>query len=74
MQLQTLTYEEVLQERVVFGTPAQVVERLRTLQHAVGLSGIIIEPDIGGDIPPALVMRSLELFVQEVVPHLRQEA
>jgi alkanesulfonate monooxygenase SsuD/methylene tetrahydromethanopterin reductase-like flavin-dependent oxidoreductase (luciferase family) len=74
VQLKTLTYEEVLQERVVFGTPTQVVERLRTLQHAVGLSGIIIEPDIGGDIPPALVTRSLELFVREVAPQLRQEA
>jgi alkanesulfonate monooxygenase SsuD/methylene tetrahydromethanopterin reductase-like flavin-dependent oxidoreductase (luciferase family) len=73
-QLTTLTYEEVLRERVVFGTPGQVVGRLRTLQHALGLSGIIIEPDVGGDIPPALVARSLDLFVQEVAPQLREEA
>jgi alkanesulfonate monooxygenase SsuD/methylene tetrahydromethanopterin reductase-like flavin-dependent oxidoreductase (luciferase family) len=59
---------------VVFGTPTQVVARLRTLQRAVGLSGIIIEPNIGGDISPALVARSLQLFVQEVAPQLRKEA
>jgi alkanesulfonate monooxygenase SsuD/methylene tetrahydromethanopterin reductase-like flavin-dependent oxidoreductase (luciferase family) len=74
VQLSTLTYEEVLQERVVCGTPGQVVARLRALQRAVGLSGLIIEPNIGGDIPPALVQRSLDLFVHEVVPQLRQEA
>jgi alkanesulfonate monooxygenase SsuD/methylene tetrahydromethanopterin reductase-like flavin-dependent oxidoreductase (luciferase family) len=74
VQLTTLTYEEVLQERVVFGTPGQVVARLRALQRAVGLSGIIIEPNIGGDIPPTLVARSLHLFIHEVAPQLRQEA
>jgi alkanesulfonate monooxygenase SsuD/methylene tetrahydromethanopterin reductase-like flavin-dependent oxidoreductase (luciferase family) len=70
-QLTTLAYEEVLQERVVFGTPKQVVERLRALQQTMGLSGIIIEPNVGGDIPPALVARSLDLFMHEVVPQLR---
>lgn len=73
-QLATLTYEEVLQERVVFGTPRHVAERLRALQHAVGLSGIIIEPNVGGGMPPELVARSMGLFAQDVAPHLREEA
>jgi alkanesulfonate monooxygenase SsuD/methylene tetrahydromethanopterin reductase-like flavin-dependent oxidoreductase (luciferase family) len=73
-QLASLTYEEVLQERVVFGTPRQVTARLRTLQQALGLSGIIIEPNIGGDISPDLVARSMALFAQEVAPGLREEA
>jgi alkanesulfonate monooxygenase SsuD/methylene tetrahydromethanopterin reductase-like flavin-dependent oxidoreductase (luciferase family) len=73
-QLATLTYEEVLQERVVFGTPRHVVERLRTLQQAMGLSGIIIEPNVGGGLPPELLARSLDLFAQEVAPHIRGEA
>jgi alkanesulfonate monooxygenase SsuD/methylene tetrahydromethanopterin reductase-like flavin-dependent oxidoreductase (luciferase family) len=73
-QLATLTYEEVLQERVVFGTPSHVVERLRTLQQTLDLSGIIIEPNVGGDIPPALVARSMDLFAREVAPYVRQKA
>ena len=72
-QLETLSYDEVLQERVVFGTPQHVTERLRTLQQAVSLSGIIIEPNVGGGIHPDLVARSMELFAREVAPHLRQE-
>jgi alkanesulfonate monooxygenase SsuD/methylene tetrahydromethanopterin reductase-like flavin-dependent oxidoreductase (luciferase family) len=72
-QLATLTYEEVLQERVVFGTPKHVAERLRTLQQAVGLSGIIIEPNVGAGIPPELVACSMDLFAREVAPQLREE-
>jgi alkanesulfonate monooxygenase SsuD/methylene tetrahydromethanopterin reductase-like flavin-dependent oxidoreductase (luciferase family) len=73
-QLATLTYAEVLQERVVFGTPQHVAQRLRALQQTLGLSGIIIEPSIGGGIPPTLVARSMDLFAYEVAPLLRQEA
>jgi alkanesulfonate monooxygenase SsuD/methylene tetrahydromethanopterin reductase-like flavin-dependent oxidoreductase (luciferase family) len=72
-QLATLTYEEVLRERAVFGTPGHVAQRLRTLQQAVGLSGIIIEPNVGGGIPPERVARSMDLFTQEVAPQLRGE-
>lgn len=71
-QLVTLTYDEVLQERVVFGTPRHVTERLRTLQRLLHLSGFIIEPNAGGGIPPPLVDSSLRLFTQEVAPQLRE--
>jgi alkanesulfonate monooxygenase SsuD/methylene tetrahydromethanopterin reductase-like flavin-dependent oxidoreductase (luciferase family) len=73
-QLATLTYEEILQERVVFGTPSHVTARLRRLQQALGLSGIIIEPNIGGGIRPDLVARSMHLLAQEVAPFLREGA
>jgi alkanesulfonate monooxygenase SsuD/methylene tetrahydromethanopterin reductase-like flavin-dependent oxidoreductase (luciferase family) len=73
-QLATLTYEEVLQERAVFGTPRHVAARLCTLQRALGLSGIIIEPNIGGGISPDLVARSMHLFAQEVAHCLREKA
>ena len=71
VELATLTYEEVLKERVVFGTPKQVVERLRHLQQALGLSGVIIEPNVGGIIPPKRVAHSMKLFTQDVAPELR---
>jgi alkanesulfonate monooxygenase SsuD/methylene tetrahydromethanopterin reductase-like flavin-dependent oxidoreductase (luciferase family) len=73
-QLSTLTYEEILRERAVFGTPKQVATRLRTLRQALGLSGIIIESNIGGGIRPDLVARSMHLFAQEVAPCLREKA
>jgi alkanesulfonate monooxygenase SsuD/methylene tetrahydromethanopterin reductase-like flavin-dependent oxidoreductase (luciferase family) len=71
-QLATLTYEDILRERVVFGTPKHVTTRLRALQQAMGLSGVIIEPNVGGGIPAELVARSLELFSHEVAPRIRE--
>jgi alkanesulfonate monooxygenase SsuD/methylene tetrahydromethanopterin reductase-like flavin-dependent oxidoreductase (luciferase family) len=73
-QLAILTYEDVLQSRVVFGTPESVTERLMMLQHKVGLAGIIMEPNIGGRIPFGLVRRSMRLFAKEVAPHIREAA
>jgi alkanesulfonate monooxygenase SsuD/methylene tetrahydromethanopterin reductase-like flavin-dependent oxidoreductase (luciferase family) len=70
-RLATLTYEDVLQTRVVFGTPRLVTERLSTLRHEVGLSGIIMEPNVGGRIPHKLLLHSMRLFTQEVAPYLR---
>jgi hypothetical protein len=59
---------------VVFGTPSHVTARLHTLQQALGLAGIIIEPNIGGGIALDLVARSMDLFAHEVAPRLREEA
>jgi alkanesulfonate monooxygenase SsuD/methylene tetrahydromethanopterin reductase-like flavin-dependent oxidoreductase (luciferase family) len=70
-QLAALTYEEVLQERVVVGTPESVTERLLALQQALGLSGLIIEPNAGSALAPTLIARSMGLFMREVAPQLR---
>jgi alkanesulfonate monooxygenase SsuD/methylene tetrahydromethanopterin reductase-like flavin-dependent oxidoreductase (luciferase family) len=69
--LTTLTYEDVVQERVVFGTPERVADRLQTLQDTLGLSGFIMEANIGGRIPPNGVLQSIRLFGQEVASRLR---
>jgi alkanesulfonate monooxygenase SsuD/methylene tetrahydromethanopterin reductase-like flavin-dependent oxidoreductase (luciferase family) len=73
-RLATLTYADVVQERVVFGTPERVAARLQTLQQTLGLSGFIMEANIGGRIPPEFVLHSIRLFAQEVAPRLRAPA
>jgi alkanesulfonate monooxygenase SsuD/methylene tetrahydromethanopterin reductase-like flavin-dependent oxidoreductase (luciferase family) len=70
-RMAALTYDDVLARKVVFGTPAAVIERLRELQDELGLDGIVAELNPGGLIPPALETRSLELLAREVVPALR---
>ena len=73
-QLASLTYVEVLQERVVFGTPEHGAQQLRYLQQTLGLAGIIVEPNVGGDMPSELIARSMGLFAQEVEPQLQENA
>ncbi len=71
-QLASFSYDRILQERVVFGTPTDVARRLRTLQQTLGLSGFIIEPNVGGGLPLDRVDRSMALFIQEVAPCLHE--
>jgi alkanesulfonate monooxygenase SsuD/methylene tetrahydromethanopterin reductase-like flavin-dependent oxidoreductase (luciferase family) len=56
----------VVHERVVFGTPEDVAMRVQTLQETLGLSGFIMEPNIGGRIASECVLESIRLFGQEV--------
>jgi hypothetical protein len=55
----------------VFGTPENVAKRLQTLQDTLGLSGFIMESNVGGRIPLESVLVSIRLFGREVVPRLR---
>jgi alkanesulfonate monooxygenase SsuD/methylene tetrahydromethanopterin reductase-like flavin-dependent oxidoreductase (luciferase family) len=66
-----LTYDDILARKVVFGTAAGVVERLKELRDELGLDGIVAELNPGGLIAPALELRSLRLLTHEVVPALR---
>jgi len=47
------------------------VERLTHLRQELGLSGVVIEPNVGGGISRDQVWRSVRLFAQEVAPRLR---
>jgi alkanesulfonate monooxygenase SsuD/methylene tetrahydromethanopterin reductase-like flavin-dependent oxidoreductase (luciferase family) len=69
--LTNLTYESALQDRLVYGTPDAVANRLRELRDELGLSGVLMEPNVGGMIPPERLEHSIRLFGQEVAPRLR---
>jgi alkanesulfonate monooxygenase SsuD/methylene tetrahydromethanopterin reductase-like flavin-dependent oxidoreductase (luciferase family) len=68
--MEGITYEEVLQDRVVYGTPEVVASRLGELRDILGLSGVIMEPKVGGMIPQEHLQTSIRLFGQEVGPRL----
>lgn len=73
-RLANLTYEDALQDRLVYGTPEAVAHRLEELRDELGLSGVIMEPNVGGLIPPEGVSNSIRLFGQEVAPRLVNRA
>ena len=70
-RLAHVTYVELLRDRVVYGTPDMVVDRLRQLRDELGLSGVIMESNVGGRIPLDCVLNSIRLYAQEVAPRLR---
>jgi alkanesulfonate monooxygenase SsuD/methylene tetrahydromethanopterin reductase-like flavin-dependent oxidoreductase (luciferase family) len=70
-RLSHVTYDDLLRDRLAYGTPDMVVERLSELREALGLSGVIMEPNVGGQIPLERVLHSIRLYAQEVAPRLR---
>lgn len=70
-RLAKTTYEDLLRERLAYGSPASVIKRLEQWRDELGLTGIIIESNVGGRIPPERVSNSIRLFAQEVIPALR---
>lgn len=70
-RLAQVTYDDLLRDRVAYGTPDMVVARLRELKEILGLSGVIMESNVGGRIPLDRVLNSIRLYAQEVAPHLR---
>ena len=69
--LSQVSYDDLLRDRLAYGTPDMVVERLTQLRQELGLTGVVIEPNVGGGISRDQVWRSVRLFAQEVAPRLR---
>ena len=73
-RLSQVTYDELLEGRLAYGTPDMVVERLEQWREQLGLSGVIMEPNVGGRMPLDRVLSSIRLYAQEVAPRLRPAA
>jgi hypothetical protein len=67
-RMASLTYDDILARKVVFGTAAAVIKRLGELRDELGLDGIVAELNPGGLIPVELETRSLEILTREVFP------
>ena len=70
--LRNLSYDDVLRDNVIVGTPDGVAARLRQLQDEIGFDGILAELNCGGLIPHAQVVNAIRLLCQEVMPRFRQ--
>lgn len=69
--LSRIGYDELLEGRLAYGTPDMVAAKLLHLRERLGLSGVMIEPNVGGHNSPERVRNSIMLFAQETVPQLR---
>ena len=67
----TVSYDELLQQRLMYGSPEAVVERLQEYEEALGISGVVLELNYGGQLPNDLVIRCIRLLGEKVVPKFR---
>ncbi len=70
-KMQSIDYEEVLVERMIVGTAARVIDRLKQLEEELGLDGILAELNPGSLVPHQNVMTALTLLCEEVMPAFR---
>jgi alkanesulfonate monooxygenase SsuD/methylene tetrahydromethanopterin reductase-like flavin-dependent oxidoreductase (luciferase family) len=70
-RLSNITYEELLKDRLAYGGPDTVVQKLKYLRDELGLSVVIMETNVGGQLSPEQVLNSIRLYGQEVGPKLR---
>ena len=70
-RIRSMDYDDWLQDKVIYGTPEAVVDRLRQLQEDLGLDRIIYEVNYGCQIPHQLQINCLRLLTEKVIPHFK---
>ena len=67
-KLGRMSYEDILDTKVICGTPEAVIERLSQFKETLGLTGFTAEMNPGGLLPVEAVQKSLKLLTTEVMP------
>jgi alkanesulfonate monooxygenase SsuD/methylene tetrahydromethanopterin reductase-like flavin-dependent oxidoreductase (luciferase family) len=70
-RLGALSYDEVLAEHAVYGTPEAVADRFLALREEFGFTTVSAWMNCGGGVPHERVLSSMRLFVDRVMPRLR---
>ena len=67
----SMTYDDWVRDKVLFGTPEAVVDRLFELQEELHLNQVVFENNYGRRIPYELQVNSLRLMMERVVPNFK---
>ena len=67
-RLEALSYEDMLETKIAFGTADSLIDRFTQLKEELGLAGIVAELNAGGLIPEERVLRSLRIITEKIMP------
>jgi alkanesulfonate monooxygenase SsuD/methylene tetrahydromethanopterin reductase-like flavin-dependent oxidoreductase (luciferase family) len=65
-----LSYEELL-PRLLYGTPEAVIDRVEEFRETLGITGLSLNVNPGGQIPYERVLNSVRLLMERVAPHFK---
>ena len=65
-----MSYDDWVRDKVAFGTPDAITEKLQALTEELGLNQIMSEVDFGNKIPLENQLNSLRLMMENVAPNL----
>jgi alkanesulfonate monooxygenase SsuD/methylene tetrahydromethanopterin reductase-like flavin-dependent oxidoreductase (luciferase family) len=61
-------YDQLL-PRLLYGTPEAIVDRIEEYRSTLGITGISLNVNPGGQIPYDNVVKSMRLLMERVAPH-----
>jgi alkanesulfonate monooxygenase SsuD/methylene tetrahydromethanopterin reductase-like flavin-dependent oxidoreductase (luciferase family) len=67
----SIPYDDILKQRVLYGTPEAVIDRLQEYQETLGISSVVLETNYGGQIPYDRVINSIRLLTEKVIPEFK---
>ena len=67
----SLSYDELLKQRLMYGTPEAIAERLDEYKEKLGISGVVLEMNYGGQIPYDQIVNSIRLLCEKVAPKFK---
>lgn len=70
-RLASTPYDDILKQRLLYGTPEAVVDRLQEYQDTLGITGVVLEMNYGGRIPYDRVIDSMRLLTTRVLPRFK---
>ena len=69
-RVRRMTYDDWVRDKVAYGTPDAVAEKLNTLGEDLGLDQVMFEINFGNQIPLENQANSLRLMMEKVAPNL----
>lgn len=63
-----LSYDDILADRVAFGSAGYLIDRLTEWQEVLGIDGVLTETNAGGMLTPEQELNSLKILTHEVMP------
>ena len=70
-RLRGMSFDQVLKDFAVYGTPERVADRLEELRRAIGFTKLAVWMNVGSRIPQERVLASMQLFAERVIPRLK---
>ena len=67
----SVPYDELLKQRLLYGTPEAVVDRLQAYEAELGISSLVLEMNYGGQIPYDRIIHSMQLLTEKIVPKFK---
>ncbi|HEX3863341.1 MAG TPA: LLM class flavin-dependent oxidoreductase [Stellaceae bacterium] len=69
--VRTTTYQAILREKVIVGGPERVADQIMELRDELGIDGVLVELNFGSKIPSDMMMHSLQLLCEKVMPRFK---